>query len=75
MELIFLALLIILMAWALGVGFPVAFALPGSAIITISLAAVFAITMAIQFVSYFLDAVADCREEPGKRLPEAPSAY
>ena len=29
------------MAWALGVGFPVAFALPGSAIITISLAAVF----------------------------------
>jgi tripartite ATP-independent transporter DctM subunit len=40
-ELIFLALLIILMAWALGVGFPVAFALPGSAIITISLAAVF----------------------------------
>jgi tripartite ATP-independent transporter DctM subunit len=41
MELVFLALLIILMAWALGVGFPVAFALPGSAIITISLAAVF----------------------------------
>ena len=41
MELIFLALLIILMAWALGVGFPVAFALPGSAIITISLAAIF----------------------------------
>jgi tripartite ATP-independent transporter DctM subunit len=40
-ELIFLALLIILMAWALGVGFPVAFALPGSAIITISLAAIF----------------------------------
>jgi TRAP-type mannitol/chloroaromatic compound transport system permease small subunit len=37
--------------------------------------AVFAITMAIQFVSYFLDAVADCREEPGKRLPEAPSAH
>ena len=37
--------------------------------------AVFAITMAIQFVSYFLDAVADCREEPGKQLPEAPSAH
>ena len=37
--------------------------------------AVFAITMAIQFVSYFLDAVADYREEPGKRLPEAPSAH
>ena len=37
--------------------------------------AVFAITMAIQFVSYFLDAVADCRKEPDKQLPEAPSAY
>ena len=37
--------------------------------------AVFAITMAIQFVSYFLDAVADYRKEPGKQLPEAPSAY
>ena len=37
--------------------------------------AVFAITMAIQFVSYFLDAVADYRNEPGKRLPEAPSAH
>ena len=40
MELVFLALLIVLMALALGVGFPVAFALPGSAIITISLAAI-----------------------------------
>jgi len=40
-ELIFLTLLIILMAGALGMGFPVAFALPGSAIITIALAAVF----------------------------------
>ena len=37
--------------------------------------AVFAITMAIQFVSYFLDAVADYRKEPCKQLPEAPSAY
>jgi TRAP-type mannitol/chloroaromatic compound transport system permease large subunit len=40
MELVFLALLIVLMALALGVGFPVAFALPGSAILTISLAAI-----------------------------------
>ena len=40
MELFFLALLIVIMATALGSGFPVAFALPGSAIITISLAAV-----------------------------------
>jgi tripartite ATP-independent transporter DctM subunit len=39
MELFFLALLVILMAAALGSGFPVAFALPGSAIITIGLAA------------------------------------
>ncbi|MFD0915330.1 TRAP transporter large permease subunit [Pseudahrensia aquimaris] len=39
MEILFLALLVALMAWALGSGFPVAFALPGSAIITILLAA------------------------------------
>ena len=37
--------------------------------------AVFAITMAIQFVSYFLAAVADYRGEPGKRQPEAPPAH
>ena len=39
MELLFLALLIIIMAAALGSGFPVAFALPGAAIISIGLAA------------------------------------
>ena len=39
MELIFLALLVLLMAAALGAGYPVAFALPGSAILTIALAA------------------------------------
>ncbi len=39
MELLFLALLVFLMAIALGSGFPVAFALPGSAIITIVAAA------------------------------------
>ena len=37
--------------------------------------AIFAITMAIQFVSYFLAAVADYRGEPGKRQPEAPPAH
>ena len=37
--------------------------------------AVFAITMAIQFVSYFLAAVADYRGEPGKRQLEAPPAH
>ncbi len=39
MELLFLALLVVLMATALGSGFPVAFALPGSAILTIGVAA------------------------------------
>ncbi|WP_137702624.1 TRAP transporter large permease subunit [Marimonas lutisalis] len=39
MELYFLALLIFLMAFALGSGYPVAFALPGAAIITIGAAA------------------------------------
>jgi tripartite ATP-independent transporter DctM subunit len=39
MELVFLALLVLMMMVALGLGFPVAFALPGSAIVTIGLAA------------------------------------
>ncbi len=39
MELLFLALLILIMATALGSGYPVAFALPGAAIISIGLAA------------------------------------
>ncbi|MCH2492158.1 MAG: TRAP transporter large permease subunit [Gammaproteobacteria bacterium] len=39
MELFFLAVLFILMVGALGSGFPVAFSLPGSAILTIGLAA------------------------------------
>ncbi|MDJ0896808.1 MAG: SLC13 family permease [Alphaproteobacteria bacterium] len=39
MELLFLAILILTMAAALGSGFPVAFALPGAAILTIGLAA------------------------------------
>ena len=38
MELFFLFLLVVLMAIALGSGFPVAFALPGSAVITIGIA-------------------------------------
>jgi len=40
MELLFLAILMLLMAFALGSGYPVAFALPGSSIIAIVLAAV-----------------------------------
>ena len=39
MELIFLALLLIILALALGSGYPVAFALPGAAIVTIAIAA------------------------------------
>ena len=39
MEIFFLLLLIVLMATALGSGFPVAFALPGSAIVTVGIAA------------------------------------
>ena len=41
MEHLFLALLILIMIVALASGFPVAFALPGSAIISIGLAAFF----------------------------------
>ena len=40
MEIVFLIILIVLMAIALGSGYPVAFALPGSAILTILLAAI-----------------------------------
>lgn len=40
MEILFLLILVITMVAALGSGFPVAFALPGSAIFTISLAAI-----------------------------------
>ncbi|MGB0508218.1 MAG: TRAP transporter large permease, partial [Pikeienuella sp.] len=39
MELVFLAILVLIMATALGSGYPVAFALPGAAIISIGLAA------------------------------------
>ena len=41
MEIVFLVILIITMIAALASGFPVAFALPGSAIVSITLAAIF----------------------------------
>ena len=41
MEYLFLLTLFILMAFALASGYPVAFALPGSAIITIAMAGLF----------------------------------
>jgi tripartite ATP-independent transporter DctM subunit len=53
MELFFLALLVVLMASALGSGFPVAFALPGSAILTITLAALSGYFFAGDSSAYF----------------------
>ncbi|MEK9725959.1 MAG: TRAP transporter large permease subunit, partial [Rhodospirillaceae bacterium] len=53
MELLFLVILIVLMAGALGSGFPVAFALPGSAILTIGLAALCGELFAGDTAAYF----------------------
>ena len=53
MELLFLILLVVLMVWALGSGYPVAFALPGSAIMTISLAALSGYLFAGDTSAYF----------------------
>jgi len=53
MELVFLALLLILLAVALGSGYPVAFALPGAAIISISLAAICGYLFAGNVDAYF----------------------
>jgi len=53
MELLFLALLILLMAYALGSGYPVAFALPGSAIISIGAAALCGWLFADNVDAYF----------------------
>lgn len=36
---------------------------------------IFAVSMMIQFCSYFLAAIADYRGDEGKKLPEAPSAH
>jgi len=53
MELFFLALLVALMAFALASGFPVAFALPGSAIATIGIAALAGSVFAGDSAAYF----------------------
>ena len=53
MEHLFLALLVIIMIGALASGFPVAFALPGSAIISIGLAAFFGYLFEGDVSSYF----------------------
>ncbi|MEM9736386.1 MAG: TRAP transporter large permease subunit, partial [Pseudomonadota bacterium] len=53
MELVFLAILVGIMAFALGSGFPVAFSLPGAAIITVGLAAVSGYIFAGDAEAYF----------------------
>ena len=53
MELFFLAMLVVIMAVALGSGYPVAFALPGAAIITISIAAIAGAVFAGDSAAYF----------------------
>ena len=53
MELFFLFVLILLMVVALGGGYPVAFALPGSAIITIGLAALAGVVFEGRVEAYF----------------------
>ncbi len=53
MELLFLFVLVLTMAIALGAGYPVAFALPGSAIISISLAAICGYLFAGEVDAYF----------------------
>ena len=53
MEILFVALLVILMAAALGSGFPVAFSLPGSAILTIGIASLVGWLVAGDVGAYF----------------------
>ena len=53
MEIFFLVVLILLMAAALGSGFPVAFALPGSAIVSIGLAGFFGLVVEGNPSAYF----------------------
>lgn len=53
MELLFLLILMIIMAVALGSGYPVAFALPGAAILSISLAAICGYLFAGDPAAYF----------------------
>ena len=54
MELFFLAVLFVLMIYALGSGYPVAFALPGSAIVTILLAGFFGLVIEGDSGAYFI---------------------
>jgi tripartite ATP-independent transporter DctM subunit len=53
MELFFVALLVLIMAGTLGMGFPVAFALPGAAILTIGIASLTGAVFAGDVGAYF----------------------
>ena len=53
MELFFLAVLFLTMAYALGSGYPVAFSLPGAAIISILAAAIFGYLIESDSAAYF----------------------
>ena len=53
MELFFLAFLFVTMAFALGSGYPVAFSLPGAAIISIAAAALFGYLIESDSAAYF----------------------
>lgn len=53
MELLFLLMLVVVMAFVLGAGYPVAFALPGAAIITIGAAAFFGYVFGGSVDAYF----------------------
>ncbi len=55
MEIVFLIILILTMIFALGGGFPVAFALPGSAILTITLASVSGLLFEGDTGAYFVN--------------------
>ena len=54
MELVFLAILFLTMMYALGSGYPVAFALPGAAIVTITLAGICGYFFASDSGAYFI---------------------
>ena len=70
MEHLFLALLVIIMIGALASGFPVAFALPGSAIISIGLAAFFGYLFAGDS-SCLLYTSPSPRDQRGSRMPSS----
>ena len=55
MELVFLGILLLAMIVALSSGYPVAFSLPGAAILSISLAALFGFLLAGDSSAFFVE--------------------